>query len=130
MSSPWILLAAAAALAAPADSGGLTGVWGGDRAVLTVTAKGARLETDCATGALTAPIRLDRFGRFSVEGTFQGMTGGPQRADEDAASPPAVRYSGQVKDQTMILRLPSADGRPAREFTLRQGVRPKLARCL
>ena len=61
----------------------LTGVWGGDQAILTVGEAGASLKTGCAEGHIAGPLRIDRRGRISAQGTFQSFTPGPQRADEE-----------------------------------------------
>jgi len=125
---PFAALLAAALVAGqtPAD---LLGVWGGDGAVLTVTAAGARLETDCAAGSLPGPIQLDGNGRFSVPGVFQRGAPGPQRPveEETVPPPPAVRYTGQMTGQVLVLKL---EGGVHREFRLERGARPKLVRCL
>ena len=104
----------------------LTGIWGGRQAVLTVTADGARLEAACAQGGITGPIRLDRRGRFTAQGSFEAFTGGPQRADGEGLA--SARYSGEVHGSTMTLVVRAA-GVPPEVLTLTRGVRPKLVRC-
>lgn len=128
----WKYLLMTLAVSAPVDtaqagSRNLTGVWGGERTVVTFTANGAQVQQDCAEGSFTGPLRLNAAGKFRAKGVFQTFSGGPQQADE--AIPTAV-FSGHVKGKTMTLTIQPKVGSPAQSLTLREGVRPKLIRCL
>ena len=103
------------------------GVWGGGQSVVTVARGGLNLETGCAQGAVTGPVRLDAHGRFAVKGVLQGARPGPQLADEGAGRA-AATFSGQIRGDTMRLEIRTATG--AQSYTLKRGVRPKLIRCL
>lgn len=108
--------------------GSLEGEWGGDRLQLVIDSNGGRVEMDCASGTIKGPITLSSNGTFLAVGTFEQHQGGPQRADEEPAAASA-RYSGEVKDHAMRLKIQSAGAHNAQEFNLRKGVRVKLIRC-
>src|SRR5712675_2017994 len=79
-------------------------MWGGDHIEMRMTADGARLEFDCATGTITERVRPDAQGAFKVKGTFTPESHGPVRDD---AAPRALKatYSGTIKDDAMSLGL-------------------------
>ena len=106
-----------------------TGSWGGDHAVLDVTATSASIEFDCAHGALPVPLTLNR-GTFDVTGDFVQEHGGPIRSDETVDRQPA-RYSGTVSGNTMTLlvRL-TATGQDLGTYTLMRGVSGRVFKCL
>lgn len=106
----------------------LLGTWGGDQMVLTVTADGARVATDCGAGGFTGAPQLDAHGRFVAPGSFESFRPGPQRADAGSASPGAT-FAGEVAGETMVLTV-RPDGEAERRYTLTQGRRIKLIRCL
>ncbi len=110
-------------------SGSVATTWGGDRLQLTIDAIGAgRVELDCASGAIVGPLVLSEKGTFVAVGTFAQHRGGPQRAEEAAASAKA-RYEGEVKSDEMILSiLPEGAAQP-QVFKLRKGAKVKLVRC-
>ena len=106
------------------------GVWGGRHLALAVTATGATLEYDCAHGAITGPIRLDRQGRFSAPGSHTAERGGPVTLGDQPASARA-RYRGVVKGDTMTLTVTLEAGKkPLGVFTLTRGGEPMLMKCL
>ena len=106
------------------------GTWGGEHVGLTVTARGARVEFDCAHGSINQRLRLDRAKRFDVRGVFVAEHGGPVREGERPDSRPA-RYTGQVVGQTMTLTVTlEGENRPLGAFTLRRGQPPGLTKCL
>ena len=125
------ILAAAVALvaASPASAAVLSGVWGGDQAILTVGQDGASLKTGCAEGHIAGPVRIDRKGRISAHGTFQSFTPGPQRADEEPGALDAA-FTGRLRGQTLRLSVRPAAERTAHSFTLHRDAHPKLIRCL
>ncbi len=127
----WKYLLMTMAVAAPIDtaqagSRELAGVWGGDRTIVTFSKAGAQVQSDCSQGDIAGPLRLDTAGKFKAKGTYQAFSGGPQRADE--AIPTAI-FSGHVSGKTMVLTIKPLGGL-AHAVTLREGVRPKLVRCL
>ena len=128
----WKYLLMTLAVSAPIDSAqagsrDLTGVWGGERTIVTFTANGAQVQQECAEGSFAGPLRLNAAGKFKAKGVFQTFSGGPQQADE---SIPAAVFSGHIKGNTMTLTIQPHGGSPTQSLTLRQGFRPKLIRCL
>jgi hypothetical protein len=111
----------------------LQGVWGSlpgsERLQLTVDAKGARFEMDCASGNLMGPITPGGDGKFSATGTMEQHQGGPQRADQ-AALAVATKFSGQVAQGEMTLTITPQGASAPQVFKLREGARVKLLRCL
>ena len=95
-----------------------TTIWGGDHIEMEITADGARLEFDCATGTIAERVRPDAQGAFNVKGTFTPESHGPVRDD---AAPRALKatYSGTIKDDAMSLRLEiEGEEGPGRTFSL------------
>lgn len=106
----------------------LHGVWAGDQMQMVIDEHGAKLQLDCASGTVAGPLQTDSGGRFVAQGTFEPHGGGPTRAD--ASTPARASYSGAVEDGVMKLQvLPSGASTP-QVFTLRQGAKIKLHRCL
>jgi hypothetical protein len=108
----------------------LEGPWGGDQLQLVIDAKGGHIEAGCASGEIAGPIKLTADGSFVALGTFQVHQGGPQRADEVAATAPAARFRGEVKAGSMRLEVLPAGATAPEVFNLRAGTRIKLIRCL
>jgi hypothetical protein len=96
---------------------------------LTVDAKGARFEMDCASGTLTGPITPGGDGKFVSTGTFEQHQGGPQRADK-APVTVATKFSGQMASGEMTLTVTPQGASAPQVFKLREGARVKLLRCL
>src|SRR5512139_2278696 len=96
----YLLLAAVGALfaiPACAESPGpsaVTGAWGGEHIRLLLTETGGRLEYDCATGTIDAPLRPDQAGNFEARGTHAFERGGPVYPGMPATKQHAARYSG------------------------------------
>ena len=108
-----------------------TTTWGGDHVRMDVTASGAELEFDCATGTITEPLPQAE-GTFSLKGTFTPERGGPTRDGETSRL--NANYSGEIKDDTMSLRivLAGADKEKDREaatYVLVKGRGGKLMKC-
>ena len=107
----------------------LDGYWGGDRANLTIDAKGAQIELDCAHGTFATPAKLDRNGRFSSDGVFVIYPPGPDRVD--APDPRrAANYSGKLTGSTLTLAVKVAGEPSPQRFRLQKNARVKLLRCL
>ena len=104
------------------------GVWGGDHVTLTITDTGARLQFDCATGAIAAPI-VAANGRFDGAGVFTRERPGAQRVG-DAPAGAAARYRGVLAGNTMTLEIvltPSNES--VGTFTLERGAMGNVFRC-
>jgi hypothetical protein len=107
----------------------LTGEWGGDRANLTIDAKGARIEMDCARGTITAPLKLDKAGRFTAKGIFARDHPGPEHMN--APDPRrAATYAGAVSGAALTLTIRVAGETAPQKLRLVKGARVKLLRCL
>jgi len=107
----------------------LSGMWGGDRAVLTLTAEGGRLEFDCGYATLSGPVALDRRGRFKAAGVYYPESGGPVDADA-APAQLAARFDGTVSGTNLHLNFKQAKGGVDQAFDMVAGKRQKLIRCL
>jgi hypothetical protein len=107
----------------------MSGTWGGDHALLEVTATGASIEFDCAHGTLPVPLRLTR-GTFDVMGEYVQEHGGPIRSDETVDRQPA-RYIGTVSGNTMtvLVRL-TATAQEIGTFNLTRGSSGRVFKCL
>jgi hypothetical protein len=103
------------------------GVWGGQSLNLEVTAQGAILEFDCATGKILEPIVLDANGKFRAAGKFQ-TEGGPVRKDQMSNGQDVV-FSGVVQGDTMQLEFTLAADKSPEKFTLVRGQTGRLHRC-
>jgi hypothetical protein len=94
-----------------------------------VSDTGATLQYDCAHGTMSAPLKPDASGRFTVAGTHVFEHGGPVRAGE-AEDRRAATYTGQVVGAMMTLNVQvsgvSANLGP---FTLRRGDAGRVYRC-
>ncbi|MCA1618754.1 MAG: hypothetical protein LC795_05475 [Acidobacteria bacterium] len=105
------------------------GVWGGEHIRFEVTGRGARIEYDCAHGAVEGRIVVDGRGRFSVEGTHYEEHGGPVRAGEEPAGY-RVRLSGRVAGSLMKLTVTRAGTREViGTFALGRGREADLVKC-
>lgn len=107
----------------------LAGEWGGDRAQLTITAAGGRIDYDCGSGTIVGPVRLDAKNRFKASGRHEEFSAGPMQADS-APVTHATAYSGSLKGDTLALTVKVAGETKPRTLTLLRGKRVKLIRCL
>jgi hypothetical protein len=117
------------------------GAWGGQGAVLTVTATGATIEYDCANGTVDEKFELDEDGRFDLRGTHETETGAATRAtlvneapavsQKPGANRIQVRYVGQVRGQTLTLTVTRSNtGQNLGTFILTRGAAGRLRKCL
>lgn len=105
------------------------GTWGGAHIRLQVNASGAEVEYDCGHGTLEQ-MTLEGDGQFDVRGTHAPERGGPIRLGKEPRSLPA-RYTGQVKGQTMTLRVTlTGTGEEIGAFKLTRGATARLLKCL
>jgi hypothetical protein len=97
---------------------------------MQVTSAGARLEYDCAEGAIEEPLRPDGEGSFTAAGSHTPGRGGPIREGEILPSFRA-RYEGHVKGDKMSLLVTLTEtGAQLGSFELRRGSSGVLLRCL
>ena len=102
-------------------------VWGGDHLRLEVTADGANLEFDCASGAITAPLSIDPQGKFRATGMFTRERPGPVMRDSPGAS--QATYTGTVQGDTMHLVVASGSAEPYGEYVLTRGKSGRVVKC-
>jgi hypothetical protein len=105
-----------------------TGVWGGMHINLEVSSSSAKIEYDCAHGAIEGPLLVDGNGKFELRGSFTQERGGPVRADETPESRQAT-YSGTIKGNTMTLILKVSGVDEPETFTLERGKPGELFKC-
>lgn len=106
------------------------GVWGGEGVRLEITAQGAALEFDCASGTIDEPLNAVE-GRIDAGGTFTLGHGGPLLEDE-VPDTRTAQYLGTTRGNTLHLEvrfegLGSAD---PPTFVLTRGGEGLLRRCL
>jgi hypothetical protein len=107
-----------------------TGVWGGEHIQMQVTESGARIEYDCAHGAIEQPLVLDGEGRFEATGIHVRERGGPVRIGDKPDSHPA-RYTGSVNGKTMTLTVTLTDTQDTLDtYTLTQEDSGRIMKCL
>lgn len=123
-----ILALAAGLLASAGTVPALDGRWAGDRMIMTIGPDGATLQSDCAAGAISGPIALDRHGKFNARGNYHVYRGGPQQADV-APSRTVSTFRGRLAGDLLELSI-SNPGLPVATFKLRRDGKLKLVRCL
>src|SRR5262245_6746949 len=95
----------------PVAAGGArvrAGTWGGAGIELVVGATGAKVDYDCAHGAVEETMTPDRDGRFDARGTWVREHPGPVR-DGEAEDVHEARYVGEISGDQMTLRVVIAD---------------------
>jgi hypothetical protein len=97
---------------------------------MTVTAAGASLEFDCASGTVDEPIVPRESGRFDARGTYIPGKGGPAIEGEESVRHLAI-FEGQTDGKTMTLRVRlSATRESLGRFVLSKGAPARVFRCL
>jgi hypothetical protein len=114
-------------LSAHAPAAPLGGEWGGDRALLTLSAEGATLREDCSE-ARFGTVTPDAKGRFTASGFITEARPGPQPGDQMGDGGRKARFEGVVQNGVMRLTITSGDQAP-RTLTLISGQRVKPIRC-
>ncbi|HEV7398033.1 MAG TPA: hypothetical protein VGN86_16095 [Pyrinomonadaceae bacterium] len=106
-----------------------SGSWGGPHISIEVDSNSARIEYDCANGAISGPLTIDSKGRFSWRGTHQREGPGPVRIERQPTDQPAT-YTGSVKGTTMTLtvKLAGSDDTIG-TYTLQQGKAGRVFKC-
>jgi hypothetical protein len=105
------------------------GSWGSaqssglDNRLLTVTAAGATLQSECANGVIEGTVLVDSLGRFDVAGSYQ-IQAGP------VGLPRPARFIGSAIGGTMTLVvLLTDDSQTVGPFTLTFGQAPRIGYC-
>ena len=102
---------------------GTTQSSGLDNRLLTVTATGAMLRSECSNGVIRGTMPLDDAGRFDVLGTYQ-IQAGP------AGLPRPARYVGFASGSTITFTVvPTEDNQTFGPFTLTLGHVPRIGYC-
>ena len=102
------------------------GSWGGEHVGLLVGPAGAAIDLDCAHGQITAPMRLDPDGAFSLPGYYVRDVG-PAEPSEDRR--PAT-YSGRSDGRSLTVSFTLLEeGGSGGPFTAFPGVPPQLQEC-
>jgi hypothetical protein len=102
------------------------GTWGGEHLALVVGPAGAAVDFDCAHGAITAQLRLDPDGRFTLPGYYVRDVGPAQ----DPENRLAATYTGSSDGQRITLSFVLIDSGVADgPFTAFLGAAPQLLEC-
>ena len=110
-------------------AGNLSGVWGGDHIILTLSDSGGTVEYDCAAGTIDEPLRPDSRGNFDALGWHTNQPGGPIDPSSDRQALRA-RYSGWTDGSRMDLTVTLTEsGKQVGQFTLERGRQVNLDRC-
>ena len=118
----------AACATPPPASHPVAGEWGGRHVRLSLGVNGGTLEYDCAAGT-SGPLHLRLDGTFDAEGTHTPGRGGPDIQGQETQSF-RVRYSGEVRGNTMSFEGRVENGVLLGPFILHRGADPILFRCL
>jgi hypothetical protein len=102
-------------------------VWGGDHLSLEITADGAKLDFDCASGTITHPLSIDAQGKFHSRGTFTSERPGPVMRDSPGAA--QATYTGTIQGDTMHLVVSSGNQQPYGEYVLTRGRPGRVMKC-
>lgn len=119
-----LLLGAGAASATTAP---LIGMWGGAQVILSLDARGGRLELGAGHALLNGPVHPDSKGRFAAKGLYFPDPPGPTIADRPPQQTSA-RFEGVVDREQLTLTL-KPRGAPPQVFELKANRRVKLIRA-
>jgi hypothetical protein len=96
--------------------------------MLEVTAEGATLDFDCASGTIAKPVSVDAQGKFRAKGSFTREGPGPVTREGNPAA--AAIYSGSIEGQTMHLRVASGPQHEnVGEYVLVRGQPGRVMKC-
>jgi hypothetical protein len=124
---PLLALLAACGTVTPSD---LVGPWGGDHALLQLTATTGKIEYDCAHGTISPGWTVSESGMFSATGTHTQEHGGPIQVGEDVIPRPA-RYSAVIDGDRMALTVTLTDSAQVLgPFQLRHGRNGSVFKCV
>ena len=102
------------------------GSWGGEHVGLVVGSAGAAVDLDCAHGEITAPMRLDPDGGFSLPGYYVRDVG-PAAVPENRQT---ATYSGRSDGQSLTLSFTLAEGgESGGPFTAFPGAPAQVQEC-
>ncbi len=108
----------------------IVGPWGGQHALMVLTATGGTMEYDCAAGTISNDWTVTPDGLFAATGQHIPGHGGPIRIDEDTVRRPA-RYQGTIRGHTMTLTVVLTDSSQVLGvFDLTEGRTGSVFKCL
>ena len=106
-----------------------TGDWGGEHIQMTVTASGAHLEFDCASGDIATPLVVDETGQLTIEGVYIPERPGAVRIG-DEPDRKAVRYSGRLAEKTLVLDVTLIESKDTiGHFTMTLDLAARVRKC-
>jgi len=104
----------------------VSGTWGGDHALLEITATGAAIEFDCAHGSIFGPLDVGSDGAFKWKGTLT-LEGGPSPIP--APQPRDVVYVGKVNGDQMAISYVGDNGIAQGPWMLTWNTKAFLHKC-
>lgn len=105
------------------------GVWGGTGIRIVIEKKLVSIEYDCAVGEIPQPLKVDRRGKFSVDGTHERLLPGALRP-QFQPKPLAVRYEGTITGRTIKFKVVGKEtDEMIGEFTARLGADAGVRGC-
>jgi hypothetical protein len=102
-------------------------LWGGDHIQLQILQTGGSLEFDCATGKITEPLRPNKTGAFTVQGTYSAEHAGPIRDDSDPTQ--KATYVGRIEGGTMELEIVLGKDAKIGPYTLVRNQSGNVRKC-
>jgi hypothetical protein len=119
---PWLALACGGSAVDRVPEGS----WGGEHLGLRVGPAGAAVDLDCAHGEITAPMRVDPDGAFSLPGYYVRDVG-PAEVPENRR---AATYTGRSDGQSLTLSFVVAEtGDSGGPFTAFAGATAQVQEC-
>jgi hypothetical protein len=105
------------------------GLWGGEHFRMIVADDKASFELDCANGEIRGPLRFNKNGTFTFEGTLTKQGPGPIRIGREPRATP-VRFTGKIKGNTMTFVVVNRDTQKVEgSYVLTKGREVRLYRC-
>ncbi len=106
------------------------GNWGGQHMGMVVTDTGAKLDYDCASGAITQPLLLDGSGHFTWTGVHHIEHGGPIFEGEQPNTH-AAKFTGDASSSRITITVTLTDTTyPSQTYSLTRGASPQVFKCL
>ena len=105
------------------------GLWGGEHFRMMVSDDKASFELDCAHGEIRGPLRFNKNGAFTFEGTLTKQGPGPIRIGREPRATP-VRFTGRIKGNTMAIAVMNLETQKSEgSYVLTKGREVRLHRC-
>jgi hypothetical protein len=107
----------------------LPGIWGGDRANLTIEGDRTQIRFDCGVATINGALKRRADGSFSAKGVFEDFADRPVDPDH----PPKHRtagFNGQFNGDMLDLAITISGEPQPRRYRLTKGRRVKLINCM